>query len=332
MNICTVCRRLALFLFVFLCLLESPDVGFSAVATGGYSNNVRIYRPGSHTSKLRKRVGSEKRMIFSKQVGTENTYQNSLDGNWDYVTGFMGFFYTFEDLGEAFISIIGLETTSEGNGVYQTVPWERKAFWLQVDDGPPLHIGAEFVEAYEDPDYDNQTVYYFTSKNILFQQNGYDYSGTEWNGEWTSLKFITDTDYNVLDYNVQILDENDEVVDERSFEIGDAIQSWTVVFDLNDASSFWVTTMEENFRTITREPQFSFTHLTPNKDFTNDLTRDLIDFSNIDLKLVLLGELDDANGNATFQYSAPMGLGLKWDNAPASEVADWMLHLLMPKP
>lgn len=262
----------------------------------------------------------------TQKTHTDDTpfvFQHTLNGDWDLVIGQIGFFHDFEDLGTSFVSIIGILTFPEESGVYSTVPWDRKAFWLDVGDGIPMHVAAELYDI-EDPEEENGDIHFiYNNYSVSYQKQGIDYSQTEFNGEPINLVLITDLDNNVLDYYIERYDENGVLLETGQFQIGDKIQTWTTIFDLDDPDTIWVTTMEENYRTITSEPQFSYRHLTPNKDFPNSLTQNLIDFSSIDLQLSLFGvNIDKVSGYESYLFSEPKDLGMKWDNV-LSSISSW---------
>lgn len=268
----------------------------------------------------------------SNSVAPKEIYQNHIDGEWTYVVGQIGFFHEFEEIGKTFVSIIGIGTYDEGNGVYSTEDWNREAFWFEVDDGAPMHLAAEFYGEFEDTENPNSTIYVYYSYNLLYRQNGIDYSLTEFNGDWIDFELITDPDNNYIDHNIYIYDENGELIDERKFEIGDQVQSNTAMFDIDDPETIWVATMDEEFRTVQKTPVFSYEHLTPNVDFPNETTKGLIDFSTVDLQLILLGVNEENTeglfnySNNPLQFSSVIDMGLKWDDEPTTSVMDWFYH------
>ncbi|MBZ0256625.1 hypothetical protein K8I31_11215 [bacterium] len=298
--------------------------------------SVPIARPGfnHHRSPLRQ-VRSAKidtylngKRVHLKQANAGQTYEHSIDGAWDYAVGEVGFFYNFPKTGKAFISIIGLKTEPNGDGVYATEPWDRKAFFFDVGDGVPMHLSAEYYDEYVDEDDPNLTVKVFYCSNLLYRQKGKDYSDSEYDGEWIDFELLTDSDNNVLDYNILTLDANDETGEVRKFEIGDEVESWTSVFMLDDPDTIWLTSMEEDFRIIQSAPEFMYTHLTPNVDFPNAVTEGKINFPSIDLNLILLGVNEAENAETPFQFSAPKRMKLQWDGTVSSGVLDWAYSLL----
>lgn len=259
------------------------------------------------------------------QVENGKSYQHELPGEWDAVTGHVGFFHHFEGYGDMFINIIGLPTNQISETQYETLPWDRKAFWVVVDDGAPLHVGADIDGEYIDLE-TNESVYIYYAQFILYQKQGKDYSLTEYGGEWTYLQLVTDLDNNVLEHFLYVLDINDEIVEELTIQPGDKIQSYTTILDRNDPEIALGVSLDEEFRTVTKEPEFIYEHFTPNKDFVNEQTAGVIDFSQIDLNLVLWGQLEEWN-NQTFAYSTVKDLQTLWDDEPASKITDWFLSL-----
>lgn len=298
--------------------------------------SVPIVRPGisHHRSPLR-HVRSAKidtylngKRVHLIKANSGQTYEHSIDGVWDNAIGEIGFFYNFPKTGKAFISIIGLKTQPSGEGAYQTEPWDRKAFFFDVGDGVPMHLSAEYFDEYVDEDDPGLSVKIFYCRNLLYRQKGKDYSKSEYDGEWIDFELLTDGDNNVLDYNMLTLDENDETTGVRKFEIGDQVESWTSVFKLDDPDTIWLTSMEEDFRTIQSEPEFMYTHLTPNVDFPNAVTEGKIDFPTIDLNLILLGVNEADHVETPFQFSTPKRMKLQWDGTTSSGVSDWFYQYL----
>lgn len=268
---------------------------------------------------------SEKAEATRQSTNPGLTFQHTIPGEWDLVVGEIGFFWNFEtdNVGQAFVSIIGIEAFPDGNEQYTTIPWERKAFWIDVGDGVPMHLAAEYYGYIAPETEGGDPTLVYANYSTYYRQQGVDYSNTELGGEEITLWLYTDLDNNVLDYEIDRYDENGDPLEPTRFNLGDQIQTWTTLFDLDDPDTIWLTTMEDHFRTITHEPQFKFDHLTPNKDFVNQPTLGNIDFSNIDLQLALFGiKVDPKTGNETYRFSTPKDVGVKWDNV-LSSISTW---------
>lgn len=288
------------------------------------TRNTSIVHPNT-VKQINQQKFKAKSTLQPKQAGNGVSYQHTINGEWDTVISQMGFFMDVEGLGNSFINIIGLPTSQIGETEYETFPWDRKAFWVYINDGAPLHLGADFDGEYETLD-TQESVYVYYVLFLLYQQQGKDYSNTDNDGEFVYLELVTDLDNNVLEYYAYSLDENDEILDEIQFNIGDGLMPVTTILDLNDPEIAWGVTMEDEYRIITKEPEFTYEHLTPNKDFENTVTAELIDFSQVDLHMVLWAQLEEWN-NSTFAYSTAKDLQTKWDDQPQTGIFDWLSGL-----
>ncbi|MBI1387157.1 MAG: hypothetical protein GC154_01750 [bacterium] len=284
-------------------------------------NSLTIIRPPRDEVYLR---SFSSRHPDLKRVKPKANYEHTLDGVWDDVIAHIGFTFKADDGIDYFVSVIGLGTYPEGNGVYSTDEWDKKVFWIDVGDNVPMHLAAEFVGEFYTDDTETDTIFVYQNLNVLYRQKGKDYSGSELNGEWIYMEIVTDPDNNYLDHEIVFFDENDEEIGTTKLQVGDQIQTWTASFDFNTPDIIWLQTMEEQFRTVTKEPSIYYSHLTPNIDFPNGYTDGKIDFSNVDLEISLLGIKDDAKtGETEYFFSAKKELGFKWNNEVSSGVPDW---------
>lgn len=288
------------------------------------ANSISIIRPPSGTVLP---YSFSNRYTQVKKVKPNAFFEHTLDGDWDEVIAHVGFTFHGEDQQDYFISIIGLGTYPEGNGLYSTDEWDRKAFWIDAGDGVPMHLAAEFVGEFYTDETDTETVFIYQNLNVLYRQQGKDYSNTDLNGEWIYMEIITDPSNNYIDHEIVFFDENDEEIGTSKLQVGDQIQTWTASFDFNEPDIYWLQTMEVDFRPITQEPSIFYKHLTPNVDFPNAYTEGRIDFSDIDLQLSLLGVKGDVNtGETTYFYSDAKNIGFKWGLNPATSVINWIYH------
>lgn len=322
------CLLFSLTVFCLFCVQHAK----SAVPSCG-STNVLIPRHQPEQMKDIKSGGKKiitaKNSVRFQQVQQGNTYQQDLPGEWDNVVGHVGFRQAYDDLPNAFVSVIGLPTFQLDEDSHETGPWDRKVFWIYMDEGGPQHFSGDFQGVFEDETTGEQ-VYIYSAQNILYQRGGVDYTGTEYNGEWTYIEIVTDFDNNVLEYYLYLLDENDEIAEETTMQIGDRMQSWTTVLDLDDPSIIWLNTIEGDLRTITVEPRFSFEHLTPDVDFVVEKAPNFleIDFSQKDLYLVLWGYYQDPNiGIERVKYSDLKDMQTKWDDQPVTAITNWFTGL-----
>ena len=272
--------------------------------------------------------------LFSKQVHENAQNQNAekldfsatLAGTWKEVIGNVCFWHTYPGTDTTqLILMIGLPVSSTGNGGYQSTGWDKKVFWLDAGDGVPMHLPMQY---YANPDEKGNPAtdcINYLGYNIFYRQQGKDYTKYENGGQYAAIWVTTDFDNTPLTCSIYLFDENNEVTDNVAPETGDQIQAWTYSIAPDEPDVFYVTTMEDSYRTITDDFTIFYDHLTPNVDFPNAITKNLVDFSEKELIYILEANKEDEKGVSTYAYSKPVGSNTKWKNAVDSLIRSWHL-------
>jgi hypothetical protein len=269
---------------------------------------------------------------ITPQASSETTYTftGTLAGSWDSVVGYICF--PFKDKikqDDLYACIIGLRAESIGNDRYQSVGWNKKVFWLDVGDRAPMHVcGIYYPNCVVDGvAYDN--VYWAPNFMYLPPEANLETGEAQDIDIWMSLNDRDEVEKVWVNLYGEDADGR-ETVTKKQLAIGDRLLSFTPVINLENPNYFYGYTMEETYQTVKKIPVFSYTHLTPNVDFVNPMTKDYIDFEKIDLLYVLFGEAHYENsGVYDIEYSYPLsslaGNGLKWGDS-STKTENWFVH------
>lgn len=267
---------------------------------------------------------------FHPQAENRNTvsldFSGTLAGNWQEIIGNVCFWHTYPGSQETqLILIIGLPAVPTGNGNYKTTGWDKKVFWIDVGDGVPMHLPMQFTTSLDEngnPVTDSKS---YTANNLFYRLPGKDYSKFEFGGQMANMWISTDLDNTPLYCSIDLYDENGEYTETVEPKAGDQIQSWTSSIAVDEPGAFYMTTMEDTYRTITRSMRIFYDHLTPNVDFDNAKTKDLIDFSEVELIYILSAMNVDDMGIPTYGLSTPVNSNTKWKNIINTFIPLWNL-------
>ena len=259
-------------------------------------------------------------------------FSGTLAGTWQEVVGNVCFFHTYPESHETqLINIIGLPTISDGNGGYTTTNWDKKVFWFDPGDGVPMHLSASFTVTTDEngnPITDSRS---FFANNVYYRLQGKDYSQSEFGGQYANIWIDTDMDNNPQYWSIDLYDDKGEYTETVEPKAGDQIQTWTASIDTEEPGAFYMTTMEDSYRTITSSMRVFYDHLTPNVDFPNTKTKNMIDFPEVELIYILSAKNVDDQGIPTYGLSKPVNSSNKWKNAVDSSIRSWHLFDLFKK-
>ena len=274
--------------------------------------------PGMATKKLSSKPVHENAQNLN---AIKLDFSATLAGTWQEVIGNVCFWHTYPGTDTTqLILMIGLPVSSTGNGGYQSTGWDKKVFWLDAGDGVPMHLPMQY---YADPD--DIDVKTYLAYNLYYRQKGKDYSKYKNGGQYAAMGMTTDLDNNPQSCVMFLFDENGQLSETMEPKTGDQIQSWTYSMDPEEPDIFYVTTMEDSYRTITDSMNIFYDHLTPNVDFPNAMTQNLINFSEVELIYMLEANKADDQGKSTYAYSKPVGSNTKWKNVVDSLIRSWHL-------
>ena len=266
------------------------------------------------------------------QVKSQNeiklNFSGTLAGTWQEVVGNVCFWHTYPESHETqLINVIGLPTISDGNGGYKTTNWDKKVFWFDPGDGVPMHLSAAFTVTTDEngnPVTDSRA---FFANNVFYRLKGKDYSKYEFGGQYANFWIFTDNNNIPDSWSVDLYDDNGEYTETIEPKAGDQIQTWTAAIAPEEPGAFYMTTMEDSFRTLTSSMKVFYDHLTPNVDFPNTITKTLIDFPEVELIYILSAKNIDDQGIPTYGLSKPVNSNNKWDNTidSSTSIHSWNL-------
>ncbi|MBZ0256349.1 hypothetical protein K8I31_09815 [bacterium] len=178
-----------------------------------------------------------------------------MPGNWDFVTGYFGFWHTFEEGQKLFVVMIGTQTNYSAPNNYESA-WDKKVFWLDIGSGQPMHVSAEYwTDQTDEESGELQLIYYCPS--FTLREPGVEYNNSDFGAQAIDLWLFVDPEtYEVENYEIDLLNDDGEVVETRQLQSGDEILSWTQCYDVDDPEIIYLATMEEDHHPIASDAQF----------------------------------------------------------------------------
>lgn len=176
------------------------------------------------------------------------------------VAAWMGFKYQPPEVPiEFYIATLGREAFLLQDNLYATPLWNKKHFWLKVDENTvPLAIQPRYVGI--DSGYE-----YYASDYFAYQIRGIDYSEYPYglNASLSSLmiEFNPSTE-TVTDFWVEYYDEYVEYVMDMDIESGDAITPYFLGFERSEPDAFYLFQAEPTV-TVTMKPQVFYAEAYP---------------------------------------------------------------------
>lgn len=253
-----------------------------------------------------------------------NTITGSIAGDWEFVTGWVGFPYTYNNQ-DFFALVRGFDGTKQAGDEYSFSGWDGKVFWIDMGDGIPHLVPSQLLTDDFEPFADDiftQSGKLYDAGFVLFRAEGETYPANEWEEQaaWSHLLYVTDANDQVLEVIVDVYNDNDEYLGSTYPRAGDQLQLRTHAYDLNDPQSVWMLEYMD-FKTLTAQASIEKAHYLPQVDYKDPslATRAgaQFDTSSLNLKLLLdAGRPDRLNSfNYQFAFNTPEPLGYTWGEA-----------------
>lgn len=259
--------------------------------------------------------------ISSASSETLCEFSGTLTGSWEETYGFICFPFQDRDTHEELYAfIIGLRAESMGNNQYKST-WDKKVFWIDVGDRAPMHVCGIYTHTYEL----NGVVYgaLYWSPNFMYLPPDADPNTAV--PMDASIWLMLTPQNNVDQIGIEIYDEEGNPTSAKELAIGDRLMSYVPAIKRDEPDYFYGYTMENAYHTVKKTPVYFYSHLTPNVDFENEMTKDSINFTNVDLSYLLCGLSHDAEGVYEVEYTSPVPSTIKWgDSLTKSE--NWFVH------
>ena len=277
-------------------------------------------REGGDGSPLAQRYLDGPRSTPSNRAGGQGeTLFGDLTGDWDEVTGYITFPYSWEDDVDDYILVRGLpaERLPDSN-TYQLNDWTRSAYWVDIGDGRPRFLSSklldpDYVPEPGDPFVDSGELNY--AQLILYREEGRDYSGYPEEAAFGSLLFLVDpVSGQVIDAVVDLMDANGEYEKTEYLYVGDELQPLLNTYVLTEPESIYYAYYGD-FITLSQDHTFDRASYIPGLDFVDpDLAELEFDAYNAPLTLLLEGfsEPDKPEGDPEWAYSEVYPLGYTW--------------------
>lgn len=241
--------------------------------------------------------------------------------SWEEITGFICFpFQDQETKEELYAFLIGLRAESMGNNQYKST-WDKKVLWIDVGDRTPMHVCGIYTYTYEKEGIVYGTLYW--SPNFMYLPPDAD---PETAVPMDASIWVILTPQNEVDQiGIEIYDEEGNPISTKELAIGDRLMSYVPAVKVDEPDYFYGYTMENDYQTVKKAPVYFYSHLTPNVDFENEMTQDLIDFNTVDLYYILCGISYNTEGVYEVEYTPPVLSTVKWGDS-MTKTENWLIH------
>jgi hypothetical protein len=300
---------------------DCEPVSASAAGTRCSSSPAATFRRESGDgSPLAQRYLDGLRSTPSNRAGGEGeTFFGDLAGDWDEVTGYITFPYSWDDVVDDYILVRGLpaERLPDSN-TYQVNNWTRSAYWIDIGDGRPRFLSSklldpDYVPEPDDPFVDSGELNY--AQLVLYREEGRDYSAYPEEAAFGSLLFLVDpVSGQVIDAVVDLRDANGEYEKTEYLYVGDELQPLLNTYVLTEPESIYYA-FYGDFITLSQDHTVDRASYIPGLDFVDpDLAELEFDAYNAPLTLLLEGfsEPDKPEGDPEWAYSKVYPLGYTW--------------------
>lgn len=246
-----------------------------------------------------------------------------MQGSWEETIGFVCFPFQDRDTHEEMYAlIIGLNAESLGNNQYKST-WDKKVFWIDVGDRAPMHVCGVYTGTYEVDGIVYGTIYW--SPNFMYLPLDADPETSV--PMDASIWLMMSAQGEVDEIWIEFYEEEDDTPIIKDLEIGDRLMSYVPAIQVDEPDYFYGYTMEDDYQTVKKTPVYTYSHLTPNVDFENEMTLDMIDFNQVDLNYILCGISYDEEDVYEVKYNSPVPSGIKWGDSP-TKTDRWWIHEL----
>jgi hypothetical protein len=304
------------------CAIPNCPEGCGEVGPGGtravLRPEIQFRREPGSGSALEQRYLDGKITAAPAVSGQGQSLFANLPGEWDQVSGFVTFPYSFDGTTVDQLLLRGLPAQRIGvTDDYEVSGLTRSAYWFDVGNGIPRMFSSElidpnYVPAPGDPFSDSGQLNF--SQLVKYRENGRDYSAYPEGAAFATVFFVSDpVSGQVLDAIVDLYDANSEYEKTEYLYEGDSLQPLLLAYRLSEPEFLYFAEYGD-FIPLSNNVSIGLANYVPGVDFVDP---DLVGFdaANAPLQLLLEGYRQVPVGGVQWAYSAVHPLGYTWGEA-----------------
>lgn len=309
--------------FMKTCEVPNCPEGCGEASPGGtraaaLRTEIQFRREPGSGSPLEQRYFDSKIAAAPAGSGQGQSLFANLPGQWDQVSGFVTFPFSFDGITVDQLLLRGLPAQRIGvTDDYEVSGWTRSAYWFDVGNGIPRLLSSElidpnYVPAPGDPFSDSGHLNF--SQLVKYRENGRDYSAYPEGAAYATVFFVSDpVSGQVLDAIVDLYDANSVYEKTEYLYEGDSLQPLLVAYRLSEPEFLYFAEYGD-FIPLSNNVSIGLANYVPGVDFVDP---DLVGFdaANAPLQLLLEGYREVPVGGVQWGYSTVHPLGYTWGEA-----------------
>jgi len=248
------------------------------------------------------------------------TLTGDLAGDWDVVTGFVTFPFSFDGIETDYLLVRGLPTERlSGGDTYQVGHWKRAAYWIDAGDGVPRLLASEllnpnYVPSLEDPFVDGGELNY--AQLVLYREQGRDYSAYTEEAAFGNLFFVVDpASGEVINAAIDLYDAGNLYEKTVFLFEGDSLLPLLISYKLAEPEFLYFAEYGD-FITLSQEFNIGLADHVPGRHFVDPALSNVgFDAAAAPLNLLLEGFASVPGDDPLWAYSDVFPLNYTWNEA-----------------
>lgn len=251
------------------------------------------------------------------------TLTGDLAGDWDVVTGFVTFPFSFDGIETDYLLVRGLPTERlPGGDTYQVNHWKRSAYWIDAGDGAPRLLSSELLDPNYVPDPDDPDDPFVDggelnfAQLVLYREQGRNYSAYPQQAAFGNLFFVVDpASGEVIDAAIDLYDAG-SVYEKTVFLFeGDSLLPLLITYKL-DEPEFLYYAEYGDYITLSQGFDIGLADHVPGRHFVDPALNDVgFDAAAAPLMLLLEGFAEVPGDDPLWAYSKVFPLNYTWNEA-----------------
>lgn len=262
--------------------------------------------------------------ILAKAQGGE-TLHGELSGAWDAVSAVVTFPWQSEEGLDLNLVALSLPAQALGNAQYSATGWQRELFFLDLGDGVPRLLSSYLIDADFSPqsgDVIDQSGQLWISQYALYQEaeelaaDADYYAGYAEEAAVADVRFVANDAGEVLQVAIDIYDDAGNYQYSVEPQINDRLNPSFLGYDVQQPDILYALFYFEQPTPLSQPISLQRTYYVPNANSDSTLP---VGFDASELELAVLFEgVKSLQGESSFAYSTPQGLGYTWGQAQQS--------------
>ncbi len=281
---------------------------------------------------------------ISKAQGGD-TLTGELSGEWDEVAAVITFPWHSEEGLDLNLVALSLPTQPLGGARYSATGWQRELFFLDFGDGVPRLLSSYLLDAQFSPqagDVIDQAGQLWYSQYALYQEaeelaaDPDFYAGYADGAAVADIRFVTSDTGEVLQVAIDIYDDAGNYQYSVEPQVGDRLNPSFIGYDLQQPDILYALFYFDQPTQLSQAISLQRAYYVPNASSDATLPEGF-DAATLELALLFEG-VKSVDGEYSFAYSTPEGLGYTWGEAQqdaqssgsgSGSLSPWLLLLLL---